>query len=598
VALTLAAVAYAQEDRLDSSFDGDGRQTTKIDPYGKDAVHGLAIDAAGRIVAAGGTERSVDEGLLTVVRYLANGALDTSFSGDGIQTADASGSGDWNTAFDLAIQPDGRIVAGGGTKIAHEFQYAAARFMPDGSLDTSFSGDGLQATDVVADVAAGDNEVAHDVALAPNGAVVLAGNQFDVVRYEADGDPDPTFSGDGVRTLGLDGLADTVAVQPDGKILVGGFVGSADGTDGMVVRLETDGDLDPSFSGDGLQRIDLGGGDDEITDVVVVGGRVLVAGSGSRSSGAGFVVALLTGAGELDPNFGSGGMTFAVFPGDSVQTWGVRVGAGGTVVVGGGVGVGFGAVRLAANGAQISEVTSVRAPQAGGNSILSYYGGLALQADGRVVLGAGTYGEDGSGQAFSLVRFASLAPLPGAPGGNGSDGPVAGKSFNAEPVSGKVRFRCRGDSSWTRLREESQLPIGCRIDARNGKMRIVSAANRDGSETQSGKFHGGIFKVKQRANTRPVTELVLDGKLVNCGNAAAAKRHGRQLEGNAEGRFRTRGRYSTATVSSSSIWIVKDSCDGTLTRVRDGKAKVRDLIKDKTFKLSAGERYLAKRRAQ
>jgi hypothetical protein len=92
-----------------------------------------------------------------------------------------------------------------------------------------------------------------------------------------------------------------------------------------------------------------------------------------------------------------------------------------------------------------------------------------------------------------------------------------------------------------------------------------------------------------------VTELMLVGKLESCERAGAPANSSRRLHGDGEGRFRTRGRFAALTVTGTT-WTLEDRCDGTLTRVRRGKAKVRDLVKDETVTLSAGERYVARPR--
>ena len=91
--------------------------------------------------------------------------------------------------------------------------------------------------------------------------------------------------------------------------------------------------------------------------------------------------------------------------------------------------------------------------------------------------------------------------------------PVAGRCFNAELVSGRVYFKCRGDKRRRRLRATTQLPVGCLIDARMGRVRITAAANADASKTKSAVFYSGQFRVLERRSGRPVTELRLAGKL-------------------------------------------------------------------------------------
>lgn len=187
--------------------------------------------------------------------------------------------------------------------------------------------------------------------------------------------------------------------------------------------------------------------------------------------------------------------------------------------------------------------------------------------------------------------------------------PVAGKSFNADPVRGKVYYKCRGDHSRQRLTNTVSLKMGCLIDARRGRLNIISAANGSSTNTKSALFFDGQFKVRERRSSRPVTELRLAGKLSNCsGHASAAgrqardarrhrRRRGRRLWGRGRGRFRTRGRHSTATVRGTT-WLVYDRCDGsTYNKVTRGTVTVRDLVRHKTVRIRKGHRvYIARPR--
>jgi hypothetical protein len=122
----------------------------------------------------------------------------------------------------------------------------------------------------------------------------------------------------------------------------------------------------------------------------------------------------------------------------------------------------------------------------------------------------------------------------------------------------------------------------------------VSTERRRRGRFQRGVFYGGLFKVRQRAAARFVTDLVLSGGLTSCrrGSASAARRS-RKLWGNSGGRFRTRGRHSSGAVRGTR-WLTVDRCDGTLTIVREGTVAVRDFTLDRTVLVDAGERYLAR----
>jgi len=221
--------------------------------------------------------------------------------------------------------------------------------------------------------------------------------------------------------------------------------------------------------------------------------------------------------------------------------------------------------------------------------------------------GGGTPGGGGDGAVGGAAGGGGGGAIGGAAGGGGGASqapppPKVGKTFNAETVSGVVTFKC-GSRPERPLEEAEQLPIGCRIDARRGKVRITSAAGN--GNTQSGVFSGGVFTVNQETGPKPVTELRLVGKLENCpapGRASSAARlqakPGRRLWGKGKGAFRTRGRRSAATVTGTT-WLVEDRCDGsTLTKVIRGRVKVRDFVRDITITLTSGQSYVARPRSR
>jgi hypothetical protein len=184
--------------------------------------------------------------------------------------------------------------------------------------------------------------------------------------------------------------------------------------------------------------------------------------------------------------------------------------------------------------------------------------------------------------------------------------PVVAKTVNIEPVKGKVfvklpkkkgsRVSAAQAAGFIPLDEAKNVPVGTIVDTHQGTVNLTSAATlTKGGATQASDFSKGNFQIKQGRARQPITELVLNDKLTCTSaktNAAAKKVKTRQLWGRGKGRFRTRGRHSTATVRGT-YWITKDSCDATTTVVREGTVIVRDLAKKKDVKVKAGHRYTA-----
>ena len=225
-----------------------------------------------------------------------------------------------DSAADVAIQPDGKIVVVGSSYVLDSF--ALARLDPNGSLDTSFGGDGRVTTSVGPGA-----DSAQAVAIQPDGKIVVAGESWtlsgfdgiDVVRYEADGQVDPTFGNDGVATVefteGTDGAGDmarAVAIQPDAKIVVAGDAGGeAEYTSGFgLARFDADGSPDGTFHGDGKVVTNFTKWDDSASDLTIgADGRIVAAGVAGYGwdSVATFAIVRYEPDGTRDDSFGRGG---------------------------------------------------------------------------------------------------------------------------------------------------------------------------------------------------------------------------------------------------------------------------------------------------
>ena len=231
------------------------------------------------------------------------GDLDPGFGNGGLLVSDVSLATD-DRAHDVIVQPDGRILAIGFGQGRPE-ELVAARYLGDGALDPSFGSGGKAALDIVTF----GQGVVRRAALQPDGKIVGAGNatsgDFLVVRLTAEGDLDPTFDGDGVVmtdfglpfSFSLDNAA-AVAVQADGKIVVAGRILNGFTSAFGVARYDQSGALDPTFDGDG-RWVSAIGPDSGATAVAIhPSGRIVVAGSaGFPGPDRRFVVVFLDDSG-------------------------------------------------------------------------------------------------------------------------------------------------------------------------------------------------------------------------------------------------------------------------------------------------------------
>ena len=247
--------------------------------------------------------------------------------------------------------------------------------------------------------------------------------------------------------------------------------------------------------------------------------------------------------------------------------------------------------------------------------------GVAVQWDDYFASGLAPSATATFTTAWSFSRVPPRPPPPPPPPVDNSidaqlarlPAPTLGKTVNVAPVKGEVFVKLKGRSSaagaaqkgrgFISLREARQIPIGSLLDTRSGTVRLVSSANRSGKKKQQGDFNGGFFTAIQSRRGRGLTELrMARGKFTGCtsrrrgGKAQVSrrsKRRVRRLRGNARGRFRTRGKYSSATVRGTD-WTVTDRCDGTLTKVRRGSVVVRDLRRKKNVVVKAGRSKLVR----
>jgi hypothetical protein len=211
-----------------------------------------------------------------------------------------------------------------------------------------------------------------------------------------------------------------------------------------------------------------------------------------------------------------------------------------------------------------------------------------------------TLAATGQGSGGPLPTPAAPSPLPGtelAPAPAAA--PVLEASVAIAPANGSVLVRVPGATHAAALSSDASIPVGSIVDTRHGSVKLRAAL--PGGATQTGTFHGGLFEVRQAAGARGMTELVLRGPKPTCTGAgtaraaaASARRPPRGLWGRDDhGRFRTRGSNSVATVRGTA-WYVEDRCDGTLTRVSKGSVSVRDLRRERTVIVHAGDSYLAR----
>lgn len=350
-----ALARYAADGSLDPGFGSGGTVQTTFG-VNQAGARALVLQPDGKLVAAG----AFSGGAFGVVlaRYASDGTLDSTFGSGGIvQTAFAVNP---TSIAALILQPDGKLVAAGSRRAATSgptpFDFLLVRYDTDGTLDGTFGSGGVVTTDF-----AGEDSTVNALVIEPDGKLVAVGGSgffnrgtsaFELARYDVDGSLDATFGTGGlVKTVvGSGSRADAAVLQPDGKLVAAGFVtGAAEGF--ALARYDSDGSLDGGFgTGGSVVTATVPG---EIHGLVLQPDGKLVAAGGVVT----FALARYDADGTLDAGFGDGGTVETEFIDGGVATANalVRQSDGSLVAAGdasSGSGVGFGLVRYDAGGAR------------------------------------------------------------------------------------------------------------------------------------------------------------------------------------------------------------------------------------------------------
>ena len=441
-----ARVSFASGDGdLDSTFGLGGKVTTDFSGRSSGAA-ALALQSDGKIVVAGDVLSATGPPDFAVARYNTDGSLDSSFGSGGRVTTDFAGRSDNGTA--IAVQPDGKILVAGGANLgATQFDFALVRYNANGSLDSTFGPGGKVTTDFN-----GGLDAASAIALQADGMIVAAGfatagdPHMALVRYNPNGTLDTTFGTGGKVITDINGtrdFANAVAIQPDGKIVAGGstLVPAVSFVMFALARYNTDGSLDSTFGSGGkvtTQVVFGDGEDDEIFALAIQpDGRILAAGEANFAQDFGMV--RYQSNGSPDTAFGTNGVVTTDFNGTIDRARGMVLQIDGRIVLVGAANLttgstgDFGLARYNPSGSLDSTFG------AGGKVITDFdlnvdtARGVALQSDNKIVVAGSTYNlAEGD---FALARYLATAQA--------SD--VAGRILdtNGDPVEG-VAIRMTG----------------------------------------------------------------------------------------------------------------------------------------------------------
>jgi len=389
--LGTATAIFAADGDLDPTFDGDGIVITDNGST-TDSIFDLVFQPDGKIIAAGFSSIGSSSTARTViVRYNPNGSIDSTFgTGGKVIVPSVSPSG-------LALQANGKIVFVGTSGQSPSRDFYIARLNSDGGFDMTFNGTGAVTLDL-----RGTSDIANSVKIQPDGKIVVAGESASpassterngaVVRFNADGSLDSTFDSDGKVFLKIDPQStfetlSELVIQSDGKILA---AGDASSEKLIMVRYNPDGSLDTTFDNDG--KVTFYGGGVFFSLAFQSDGKLLAAGYRFVRDGLESILIRFNVDGSRDSSFGIGGQV--IIPGSLFTA--VIISADKRIVV---ARRGEGLVRYNADGSRDLSFSSedkfeIRA---------AFIRVMAIQPDGKIIIG----GEIGisSNTDFILARF-------------------------------------------------------------------------------------------------------------------------------------------------------------------------------------------------
>jgi uncharacterized delta-60 repeat protein len=391
IPIICASVATGQNGSLDSTYNFNGIVKTATSPGGDDIGNSVLAQSDAKLIIVGSSDDDTD---YTLIRYNIDGSLDNTFGTGGIVTQDVNGSLDEGRA--AVLQPDGKIIVTGRTgpnwsktnftsrhnsngtldtsfgtngfsfvtdkdavpetvslqtdgKIVIVADFLGPndrdqliwRYNPNGSLDNTFGTNGVTLTDSTYSLWGMSSVIQSDGKIVVGGYTSTSPSDFMVMRYTSNGVLDNSFGINGIVTTDVNSSsiaqAYSVLIQPDGKILLGGWADNGTANyDFCVVRYNTDGSIDNSYGNSGIALIDVNNNSTDYGRAMILlpNGKLVLAGY-AHNSGADFALITLLSDGSLDTSFGINGKVFTDIGGSWDKAYSVVLTPNNKIVLGG-----------------------------------------------------------------------------------------------------------------------------------------------------------------------------------------------------------------------------------------------------------------------
>jgi uncharacterized delta-60 repeat protein len=528
---TLAAL-FGGPGNLDISFGNGGKVVTSFGSNDSGG-HAVARQSDGKIVVAGWTTNAGNKDFC-VVRYNADGTLDTGFGAGGRASSDF---GAQDEALGVAVQADGKIIAVGASLITglNTSSFALARYNADGTPDTGLGITGTGRLKPVIGVASSGTK-ATGVRIQPDGKFVVVGTSltanlgydlgYDVVvlRYNNDGTLDNGFGNGGLALASFNNgdYGQDVQLLPDGRIMVAGTGSQYSVASSLLARFLPDGQLDTSFGGTGGIGLVLPGDGQQAMSAsyrfaLQADGKAVVAGLSSDDN---ISLRRYNADGTRDTGFGLNGVVTTPVGTAQDLAYDVKLQADGRIVVAGhsfNANTGFHdyvVVRYQANGTLDTSFQStgkVTTGFVGGNAIGR---GMLIAPDGRIIVAG--YAHDGSKNNFALARYqgtgslATTIPVHGTHINNNTP-QTGGQATVGFTVTVYIDGGIAGTTTADGAGAWSFTPAAPLADGTH----MVAATETDGFGSTSLPSNAVSFTVDTAAPGAPVITAPVEGTLVN-----------------------------------------------------------------------------------
>lgn len=319
-------IRYLPNGTIDNSF---GQSGLYLGPN-QSGINHIQLQPDGKIVAEGYAYPSNEVAL--TIRINNNGSADNSFGQSGIvYTNFAFQTTDEGLA--LALQPDGKIVFIGTYNASF---ITLARLMPNGSLDSTFGNNGILITNIPGK--------GRGISLLPDGRIVIGGTQvpqgrFIAMRFLPSGTLDTTYNHSGLAFTPVGdayAFARAFCLQPDGKALVGGSGSFGnEGSNFAVARFMQDGSVDTAYGSMGIASIDKNPDDELLAMYLLPDGKLLAAGATAAASDYIFATSRIDSIGKTDSSFGGEGWIITPLLGNADYVRTLAIQPDGKVIAGG-----------------------------------------------------------------------------------------------------------------------------------------------------------------------------------------------------------------------------------------------------------------------